>query len=93
MGMKRERLYQVSVAALEGVTVDYFLTVDDASESDPYGISIVMKKLSDPIEEYVTKDHIGGDRQEICRLIDRLAQGEVFPVSLSEILDDYFGEI
>lgn len=91
--MKRERMHRVPVPALSGVTIDYFLTMDDACEKDRYGISIVVWNDCDPVEEYATQEHIGGDRQEICRLIDRMAQGEVFPVSLSEILDDYLGEI
>ncbi len=90
--MRRERLYRVSVRELEGVKLDYFLTVD-ALKEEPYGISIVMTRDRDPIEEYVTMNHISADRQEICQLIEVLARGEVFPVSLAEILDDYLAKI
>ena len=87
--MKRERLYRVSVDELDGVTIEYFLTVDDVCRSDPYGIGIVMRKNSEQTEEYVNMEHICSDRQEMVRFIERLAQGKVCPVSLAEIMDDY----
>lgn len=90
--MKRERLYRVSVRELEGVILDYFLTVDSWKE-ESYGISIVMTSDRDLIEEYVTMDHISADRNAICQLIEVLAKGEVFPDSLVEILDDYLAKI
>ncbi len=79
----------MSVDGMDGVVLDYYMTVDDTSASDPFGISIVKRCETDTMEEYVAVDHIGADRQEICRLIDRLARGKTFPVSLSEIVDDY----
>ncbi len=87
--MRRERIYQVSVDGMDGVVLEYYMTVDDTSASDPFGISIVKRSQTDTTEEYVAVDHIGADRQEISRLIDCLAQGETFPVSLGEIVDDY----
>lgn len=87
--MRRKRVDQVTVEGMDGLVLDYYMTIDEASVCEPFGISIVKRCETDMMEEYASIDHIGADRQEICRLIDRLAKGKTFPVSLNEIVDDY----
>ncbi len=87
--MKRERLFRVKIKELEQVTVDYYLTIDEASEYEKYGVCLVKVLDGDLIEEFATVDHVCHERDEAQRLIERLAQGEAMPVSLSDIIDDY----
>ena len=87
--MKRERLHCVPVKEMPDTVLEYYLMTDDWEPTDRYGITIVKRCESDPVVEYASIAHIGGDRREICDLIDRLACGVTFPVSLAEILDDY----
>ncbi len=92
MNMKRERLFRVKIKELERVTVDYYLTIDEACVHEKYGICLVKVSDGDLIEEFTTVDHVCRGRDEAERLIERLAQGEAMPVSLSEIIDDYLAE-
>lgn len=87
--MKRERLYRIPIAQLSGVTVDYYLTVDDEALYEKYGVCLVKIMHGDLIEEFTGVDHVWFDRQEAVSFIRRLAKGEAMPISLVDIIDDY----
>lgn len=89
--MKRERLYRVRIWELKNVTVDYYLTIDEANPDEKYGVCLVKTADGNLIEEIASADHVWRDRSDAQQLIGRLAHGKAMPVSLADIIDDYLG--
>ncbi len=90
--MKRERLFRVKIKELDHVTVDYYLTIDEACAHEKYGVCLVKVFDGDLIEEFTTVDHVCYERDEAQRLIEQLARGEAMPISLADIIDDYLAQ-
>ncbi len=90
--MKRERLFHIEIKELKHVTVDYYLTIDEDSVFEKYGVCLVKSLDNNLIEEFACVDHVCSKRNEAEHLIKRLADGETTPVTLSEIIDDYLAE-
>lgn len=60
--------------------------LEDPTAQDRFGVSVQSEN------DIVSIPHITGDQEQIFRLIDRLRRGNVTPVTLRDIVEDFLAE-
>ena len=88
--MEKIKLYTKSVVDENNVSyrLEYFLEIRSAEPGNIYGLEVVKKDEVDNVEKELVSG-FSDSREEAEMFLCRLAEGNVFPVELISLCDDY----
>ena len=88
--MEKIKLYTKSAVDENNVSyrLEYFLEIRSAEPGNIYGLEVVKKDEVDNVEKELVSG-FSDSREEAELFLCRLAEGDVFPVELVALCDDY----